>query len=226
MPKRFTDTEKWKDDWFGVLNHQMKLVWLYLCDQCDHAGIYKPNLRTMQFDLDMNVSVSEILDGLNNGKERVQVLKNGRWYIKDFIPFQYGNGKSRAYFSAVTLLKQNGLEFKGMDTLSIELGKGTVTHKAKASAKAKAKGGSRGGESKEAFGEFKTVFLSKEEYQKLLGKFGPHGTEDWIDQLDRWQKKEAKQNASAYATILSWENKRRKEQEAKGEKGRFNWVKS
>ena len=79
---------------------------------------------------------------------------------------------------------------------------------------------------KEAFGEFGTVFLSKEEYQKLLGKFGPHGTEDWIDQLDRWQKKEAKQNASAYATILSWENKRRKDEEKANAENDKGWVKS
>jgi len=41
MPKRLTATEKWNDPWFCGLNIEDKLFWIYLCDNCDHAGIYK-----------------------------------------------------------------------------------------------------------------------------------------------------------------------------------------
>lgn len=59
MPRRFTVTEKWKDCWFRGLKPSAKLLFLYLCDECDVAGFWeidwgqaafstKLNLRTLQ----------------------------------------------------------------------------------------------------------------------------------------------------------------------------------
>ena len=45
MAKRFTDTMKWNEDWYLDLALVDKLFWIYICDNCDHAGIFKPNKR-------------------------------------------------------------------------------------------------------------------------------------------------------------------------------------
>ena len=44
MPRRFTMTEKWHDEWFLQLTPHQKLLWNYLCDNCDIAGFWEKNL--------------------------------------------------------------------------------------------------------------------------------------------------------------------------------------
>jgi hypothetical protein len=39
MAKRLTDSNKWNDSWFTNLPMDIKLVWIYLLDACDHAGV-------------------------------------------------------------------------------------------------------------------------------------------------------------------------------------------
>lgn len=96
MPKRFTDTEIWKEDWFIVLPPNYKLFWRYICDICDCAGIWRPNIiianNLYRFDIDLK----KALELFNNGKERVVVLENDRWFLKGFISFQYGNALSES----------------------------------------------------------------------------------------------------------------------------------
>ena len=48
MAKRFTDTMKWNEDWYLDLALVDKLFWIYICDNCDHAGIFKPNKRMFE----------------------------------------------------------------------------------------------------------------------------------------------------------------------------------
>ena len=39
MAKRFTDTDKWKKGFMKSLSTKYKLLWLYIVDDCNHAGI-------------------------------------------------------------------------------------------------------------------------------------------------------------------------------------------
>ncbi len=41
MACRFTDTLKWGDSWFVELTKNQKLLFLYLCDNCDIAGFFE-----------------------------------------------------------------------------------------------------------------------------------------------------------------------------------------
>jgi hypothetical protein len=58
---------------------------------------------------------------------------------------------------------------------------------------------------KEKFGEFKNVFLSDEEYNQLIKRFGKTGTNDRIENLSGYLASKGDKYKSHYATILSWE---------------------
>lgn len=99
-----TDSSKWNDEWFGNLPMDMKLVWLYILDMCDHAGVYKLNLKLLKFQTDCDRTEEEILNYL---KDRIYVADNNKWFIPKFITFQYKNfftSKTPAIVSAKNLL--------------------------------------------------------------------------------------------------------------------------
>lgn len=84
--KRFTETEKWKDPWFRRLDGRLKLLWFWLCDQCDNAGIIDPDMELAAFQI--GITVSELdMEGFDG---RVKRIPNGKWMLTKFIPFQYG----------------------------------------------------------------------------------------------------------------------------------------
>jgi hypothetical protein len=48
---RNTVLNKWNDVWFSKLTPQAKLIWLYLCDNCDHVGVYEFNEDKIRQDI-------------------------------------------------------------------------------------------------------------------------------------------------------------------------------
>jgi hypothetical protein len=57
------------------------------------------------------------------------------------------------------------------------------------------------------YGEFINVKLTKEEYEKLIIKFGDILTNDKIERLSSYIASKGKKYASHYATILNWSRK-------------------
>lgn len=112
MPKRFTDTEKWKKPFIRGLEGPYKLLWFYILDDCDHAGIWQVDfevarIRTGQHDLDYQKA-------LNVFGDRVQPIEKFKWFIPDFISFQYGelSEKNRLHLSVIQILSKNKLDIK------------------------------------------------------------------------------------------------------------------
>lgn len=107
MAKRFTDTDKWKKPFIRGLQGAYKVLWLYILDDCDHAGIW-------QVDLDVaGLRVGESLDeatAIEQFKNHIQVFDNGeKWFIPAFIEFQYGselNPDNRVHESVLKLLSK------------------------------------------------------------------------------------------------------------------------
>ena len=90
MAKRFTDTEKWRKPFFRALNQEMKLFWLFLLDDIDHAGIWQVDIDLVNLRLGTNLSVEEILNTIG---DKIVVIDNGnKWFIPSFIEFQNPNG--------------------------------------------------------------------------------------------------------------------------------------
>lgn len=113
MAKRFTDTEIWNEDWFLSLESKVRLFWFYLKDVCDCAGIWRPNIlvanRIYGFDIELQCAFHD----LTQDKKRIIVLKNGRWFLPGFIPFQYGlvlNKNSAAHRGVLKSLELNEVD--------------------------------------------------------------------------------------------------------------------
>lgn len=107
MPKRFTDTQKWQDEWFMDLPAKYKLFYLYLLDNCDHAGIWKVNLRLASFHIGDEIDMAGIRTFFG---EKVIEFKEGYLFIRKFIQFQYGGLKNDSVGKSVhKLLETNNL---------------------------------------------------------------------------------------------------------------------
>ena len=88
MAKRFTDSDKWKDRFFRQLKTEYKLLWLYMWDDCNHAGIWSVDFEVGKVRLGVDIDEKEALKQF--GIE-VQVIDNGdKWFMPGFIEFQYG----------------------------------------------------------------------------------------------------------------------------------------
>ena len=109
MAKRFTDSEKWKDAWFMDLPSKYKLFWLYLLDECNHAGIWKVNFKISSFYIGEHLEYSEVKRLLN---ARITILSDEYWFINKFIKYQYKcdieglNPKNKAHLSTIKILNE------------------------------------------------------------------------------------------------------------------------
>lgn len=107
MAKRMTDTGKWVDGWFCDLPPLDKLFWQFLCDNCDHAGVWKVNLKMVRFMIS-----EDYTPDLAKFEDRIKDLGNGRWFVPKFIEFQYGrlHDNNHAHVSVIKALRALGLD--------------------------------------------------------------------------------------------------------------------
>ena len=123
MAKRFTDTDMWDQDWYIELPNKYKLLWNYIKDKCDNVGIWRPNKSILQKILGEPLNLPEFLSFINTDKERIREMPSGRWWLKDFFIFQYGNKfspSSPVHKGALKSLLQNGIHPR--DILGLEIG--------------------------------------------------------------------------------------------------------
>ena len=113
MANRFTKTEKWKDKWFVSLLPYEKLVWNYLCDNCDNAGFFEPNARIDAFTIGISVSDFEgALKGLIRGLIFSQ--DNEKIFIKKFLLHQNNwplNSTNNAHKQIINIINSNVNKF-------------------------------------------------------------------------------------------------------------------
>lgn len=85
--KRFTDTNKWEDEWYFNLSPVHKVLWQFICDKCDSAGVWKASQSVASMAMGQPVDIAEALKAFDG---RIQVLGPEKWWIKKFVQFQYG----------------------------------------------------------------------------------------------------------------------------------------
>ena len=107
MAKRFTDTEKWKKPFIRGLQGAYKLLWLYICDDCDHAGVLQVDIDVAQIRIGEKIDLKEAIKSFD---EKIIIFDKGnKWFIPSFIEFQYPSGlnpDNRAHNSIIILLEK------------------------------------------------------------------------------------------------------------------------
>ena len=105
-----TDTDKWKKRFLRELKPQHKLLWFYILDDCNHAGIWDVDIEVASIrvgeELIYDMLPQEFLD-------KIVIFDNGdKWFIPDFIDFQYGelNPNSNVHKSVIALLDKYNLQ--------------------------------------------------------------------------------------------------------------------
>ena len=108
MAYRYTNTEKWNDTWFSELKPTYKLLFLYLCDQCDVAGFLEINMKKITFDLGIGKQEAE---GALKGLGRSLLLSSdGKYlFLRNFTKHQKNtplNENNNAHAGIVKRLKE------------------------------------------------------------------------------------------------------------------------
>jgi len=109
MAKRFTDTDKWKKPFIRKLPTKYKLLWLYIIDECNHAGIWQVDFPVAE------IRAGEVFDeniAIEMFGNKITVFDDGeKWFIPSFIEFQYGELKTtnRAHESVISILSKHNL---------------------------------------------------------------------------------------------------------------------
>lgn len=92
MKRIFTDVDIYEDEWYQDLSKEHKLFWDYICRRAEY-GIWKPNFKLAEFQLQIKVDPKEALKAFNseNGevKKRIIITHDNRWFIPSWIEFQY-----------------------------------------------------------------------------------------------------------------------------------------
>lgn len=107
MSYRFSNTDKWSDEWFVDLNPNEKLMFLYFCDCCDIAGFYELSLRKMSFDL--GLKPDEIKAAFSGLSKCYIVSKDKKViFIKNFMKHQKNlplNTQNKAHVGIISRFK-------------------------------------------------------------------------------------------------------------------------
>lgn len=108
MAYRYTDTNKWTDNWFCDLKATSKLLFLYLCDLCDLAGFMEINEKKIGFDLVLGKQ--EVERSLRELDGRLLYSVDGKYiYIRNFIKHQKNlplNSKNAAHRGIIRRLEE------------------------------------------------------------------------------------------------------------------------
>lgn len=113
MAKRFTDSKKWDKAWFMGLAPKIKLLWQYLCDNCDNAGIWDMNFPLASLQIGTKVNEQDLSE---LGAKVVHVGDN-KIFVRGFVEFQYNisednplNPDNKAHLSVIRTLQKYGIE--------------------------------------------------------------------------------------------------------------------
>lgn len=119
MGKRFTDTEKWKKPFLRGLEAPYKLLWLYICDDCDHAGIWQVDLEVAEIRIGEKLCKKKAIEVL--GDKFISIDNDTKWFIPSFINFQYPSGlnpNNNAHVNIIKTIEKNKYEIEKVEPLT------------------------------------------------------------------------------------------------------------
>lgn len=109
MGKRMTDTAKWDKLWFRTLPLHLKLLWLFICDRCDQAGVWNADFGTASFMIGAPVTETELVKHFG---AKLKKISETEYWIPTFIEFQCGtlSLKSPAHKPIFKLIEKHKLK--------------------------------------------------------------------------------------------------------------------
>lgn len=120
MAYRFTNTDKWNDSWFSDLKQFEKLLFMYLCDNCDIAGFIEININRWSSDLG---SSKDTILGAIEGLSRGLIISESKdcIFIRNFLKHQKNlplNEKNNAHLGIIKKFDyyKNKFNIENIDT--------------------------------------------------------------------------------------------------------------
>ena len=110
MAKRFMDNSIFEKQWFRKLPIRLKVVWFYLINKCNHAGIWECDIDLLSFQIGEEYTLKEILEAFG---DNIVELGDNKYYLTKFISFQYGlplNPNVKVHQSVIKLLEKYCIE--------------------------------------------------------------------------------------------------------------------
>ena len=125
MAKRFMDNSIFEKQWFRELPVRLKIVWFYLINKCNHAGILNDlDVGLLSYQIGDNYTINEILEAF---KGNIEQISESKFYLSKFCKFQYGelNPNVKVHQSVIKILEDNDIDVNVSETnntkaLSIE----------------------------------------------------------------------------------------------------------
>jgi hypothetical protein len=198
MAKRFTDTEKWKKPFIRGLQGAYKLLWLYICDDCDHAGIWQVDMEVAAIRIGEKIDLKEAIKSFD---EKIIIIDKGnKWFIPSFLEFQYPSGlnsDNRAHNSVIILLEKYNLRISKNKPLISPLEGSMDMDMVKDMDKDMVKG-----EKKVKFKE--NILLTQKEHSQLVAEFGEKYVIDFYEYLSAYKIEKSYKTKSDYLTIKRW----------------------
>lgn len=236
MAKRFTDSGKWKKKWFRKLPSHMKLLWIYLCDNCDHAGIFEVDFERISFDMGVEFREESVAELIECFQDRIEEFNQGeKWFLRGFLDFQYGpfNEKNRVHISANNILIKYNLTWNKESDIKplispLQGAKDKDTDKAKD--KDEDRGIVKGGNIRTDF--YKNWLIERclkqveDLYLQHRDKF--NSMDAYKSELDKWdsyyesKSAEFKSDSALFASWKSWIMRHKKAIIRPGQKGKLN----
>lgn len=115
MAKRFIDTDLFRKPLVRSLGTPYKLLWIYLLCECDHAGVWDVELDVASMRLGSKLDPAKCIAAL--GSSIVQIDNGKKWYLPEFVTFQYGslNPANRVHASVLNTLSKYGIDPDGYE---------------------------------------------------------------------------------------------------------------
>lgn len=217
------NTSIWKDSWFRKLSVKAKNLFIFLWtnDHKNLACLYEIDIETMSFYT--GLSVKDIKDTLSVLYPKVKYdYKNEVIWVVNFVRHQFMRTEKTSPKIKVginnNLIQNNGhffikefLEEYQELNLSYSYPINTVSEGYQYPPGAGAGAGEGEGEGegikkdKKKYLDF--IFLTDEEHEKLVNKFGNKIADDWIKTLNNGIGSKGYKYKSHYHTILAWHRK-------------------
>lgn len=108
--KRFTDSEQFQDKWFRSLSPDAKLLWFYICHECDNSGVWERDDGLFAFLTGVTSKVEDLLEQLGT---RIETLSASKILVPKYVVFQNRTALSRdcpPHRHTLRLLEKHGLQ--------------------------------------------------------------------------------------------------------------------